>query len=881
MLNTLKTRLRAMLRKSEMERELDEELRHHIERQTEQNIRLGMNPEEARSAARKAFGGVEQAKERSRDARGVRWLEELWQDLRFSTRMLAKNPGFTLVAVITLALGIGANTAIFSLIDSVLLKLLPVKDPAQLVTLANTTGAGEKGHPFSYPLYQDLRERNQVFAGILAYSGVALNLSGNGQKERVAGQLVSGNFFSVLGVQPLLGRVFTDADNQSPGRHHVTILSHSFWQRRFASNPGMVGETVHLNGYPFTVIGVAPPGFFGVEVGAAPELWVPMMMQPQVSGFADRLQRRNHWWITLMARLKPGVSERQAQAATEALCQQINGEMPAGKLRDFLLEQHIQLRPASQGLSSLRSQFRQPLLVLMGVVGLVLLIACANLANLLLARATARQKEIAVRMALGASRGRLAAQLLTESLLLSFLGGLFGLLFAFWATDFLLSFLSQANFTLEIQPDLRVLSFNLGIAALTGILFGLAPALQTTRPNLIEALKNEIPTLTSGGSRFELRKLLVVSQVALSLLLLIGAGLFVRTLQNLKGIEPGFRADKVLLLSLNPGLNGYSPERVNSFYAQLLERINALPGVQSASFADKPLLGGASVDGLRAAGKEMSVTVKWVEPKFFETMGIALLTGRDFNARDGAGAPQVVIINETLARDFFGNDNPLGQRVGNRQEREIIGVIKDTKYWDLKKPAPRTVYFPLAQITAVSAERTLHVRTAGEQKNLLAAIRREVETLDKNLPVYNVRTFTDLVAQSIYQERLIATLSSFFGLLALLLASLGLYGVMAYSVARRTREIGIRLALGAQKSDILKLVVRHGMGLALAGIGLGIAAAWALTRVLANLLYGVSVTDPLTFVSLPLVLVGVALLACYLPARRATKVDPMVALRFE
>src|SRR5262249_20796855 len=384
------------------------------------------------------------------------------------------------------------------------------------------------------------------------------------------------------------------------------------------------------------------------------------------------------------------------------------------------------------------------------------------------------------------------------------------LLFAVWATDFLLSFLSQASFTLELQPDLRVLSFNLGVAVLTGILFGLAPALQATRPNLIEALKNEIPTLTGAGSRFGLRKLLVVSQVALSLLLLIGAGLFVRTLQNLKGIDLGFRADKVLLLSMNPGLNGYGPEQIKSFYAQLLERVNTLPGVQSASFADIPLLGGAWVDGLRAAGKEMSVSAKKVEPKFFETMGIALLTGRDFNAQDGADTPKVAIINETLARDFFGNDNPLSQRVGDKQELEIIGVIKDTKYRDLKKPAPRTVYFPFAQTAALSAERTLHVRTAGEPKNLIAAIRREVEALDKNLPVYNVRTFTELVAQSIYQERLIATLSGFFGLLALLLASLGLYGVMAYSVARRTREIGIRLALGAQTSDVLKLVVRHG-----------------------------------------------------------------------
>ncbi|HEU0178019.1 MAG TPA: ABC transporter permease [Blastocatellia bacterium] len=892
----------------EREIEIVEELALHLEAAYEAALAAGLSAAEAEARAMRGYDWRLLECELSRaerpsaaralqpplemiERRGGLRMGSLLQDLRFGARMLLKGPGFTLIAVITLALGIGANTAIFSLIDAVLLKLLPVKDPAQLVALSKTARDGENRIAFSYPLFQDLRERNQVFSGILAYSGVALNLSGNGQTERVAGQLVSGNFFSVLGVQPLLGRVFTDDDNKSPGAHPVTILSHSFWQRRFAGNPNVVGETVRLNGYPFTIVGVAPHGFFGVEVGAAPDLWAPMMMQPQVSGLADRLQMRNNFWVNLMARLKSGVSAQQSQAGVDALYRQINRDAPglSPKLRDFLLGQHIQLRPAGQGLSGLRNQFKQPLLVLMGAVGLVLLIACANIANLLLARATARQKEIAVRLALGAGRARLVAQLLTESFLLSFLGGLFGLLFAFWGVDFLLSFLSQARFTLELQPDLRVLGFNLGVAVLTGILFGLAPALQATRPNLIEALKNEIPALTGARGGFELRKLLVVAQVALSLLLLIGAGLFIRTLQNLNGIDLGFRADKVLLLSMNPGLNGYSPERIKSFYAQLLEWVNRLPGVQAASFADMPLMGGAWVDGIEvegykaAAGQDMSVSAKKVGPKFFETMGIPLLKGRDFNVHDEAGAPKVAVINETLARDFFGNDNPLGRRigVGEKPEREIIGVIKDTKYRDLKKQAPRTVYVPLAQPTATSAELTLHVRTVGEPTNLVDAIRREVESLDKNLPVYNVRTFTDLVAQSIYQERLIATLSSFFGLLALLLASLGLYGVMAYSVARRTREIGIRLALGAQTSDVLKLVLRQGMGLALVGIGLGVVAALALTRVLGNLLYGVSPTDLLTFVSIPLTLTGVALLACYIPARRATKVDPLTALRHE
>jgi len=783
-------------------------------------------------------------------------MQTLWQDLRHGVRMLVQKPGFTAVAALTLALGIGANTAIFSLIDAVLLKTLPVEDPEQLVALTTVTGAGERRFTFSYPMFHDLREGNQVFAEIFAYDGLGqgLNLSAGGRTERVSGQLISGNFFSGLGVKPLLGRVFSAEDDKSPGAHPIAILGHNLWQRRFASDPGVVGKTIHLNGYAFTVVGVAPPGFFGVEVGASPEVWVPFMMQPQLSAGDDRLRMRNNFRIRIMARLKPGVNEQQARVGADLLAQQINREAPGIRpnLRDFLLKQHIELQPASKGLSSLRSQFKQPLLILMGMVGLVLLIACANVANLLLARAATRQKEIAVRLALGASRFRLARQLLTESLLLSLFGALFGLLFAFWVTDMLVNLVARSRFTLELQPDLRVLGFNLGIAALTGILFGLAPAIQATRPDLIAALKNDIPTLASVASRFELRKILVVAQVALSLLLLIGAGLFVRTLQNLKGIDLGFRADKVLLLSMNPSLNGYKPEQARNFYAQLLERVKNLPGVQQASFADMPLLGGAWITGATVEGyqsqpgQDMSITAKKVGPKFFETMGIPLLMGRDFAAADGPGAPKVAIINETVARSYWG-----------------------------------TVYAPIAQIEERTSELTLQVRTAGDPTDLIAAIRHEAQTLDKDLPVYNVKTFTELTAEAMSQERIIATLASFFGLLALMLASIGLYGVMAYAVARRTSEIGIRLALGARTGDVLKLVIRQGMALVVIGLVIGLAGAMALTRFIAGQLYGVGANDPATFAVISLLLTAVALVACYPPARRATKVDPMVALRCE
>jgi putative ABC transport system permease protein len=697
MLNRLKARLRSLFLKSQVEHELDEELCSHIEQQTEQNIRLGMNSEEARYAARKAFGGVEQAKERSRDTRGVRWLEELWQDLRHGARMLVKNPGFTLIAVVTLALGIGANTAIFSLLDTLLLKQLPVKQPEQLVVVA-TAAPGQQITPismFSYPVFRELRDKNSVFSGMFAHDVLPMSMSGGGQTERVLGELVSGNFFAVLGVSPHLGRVLTEADDQTPGAHPVAVLSYNFWQRRYGADPAIIGQTINLNGYPFAVIGVAAQGFHGVAVGVAPDVRIPIMMNGQVRPGPPVFEKRWTMWLAVIARLKPGVSLEQAQAAADTVFQiirepdvrSIKGDSPDDRIFKSL---RLHLDSAKTGVSNLSRQFSQPLTVLMSLVGVVLLIASLNVANLLLARATMRQKEIAVRSALGAGRFRLVRQLLTEGFLLSAVGGLLGLLFALCGADALLNFLPQGRIptVLEIKPDLRMLGFTLSITVLTGVLFGLAPALQATRPDLIPALKNE-PIVVSGGSRkWELRRLLVVLQVALSLVLLVGAGLFVRSLQNLKAVDAGYNTDQVVTLALDPAQNGYKLDQLRSFYIQLSERVSALPGVKSATYAgNMPLSGRWSRIGVEVPGyrprpdEEMAALFNHINPQFFATFGTPLLIGRDFNTQDAPDAPKVVIINESLARRYFGNENPLGKRITleSLKDLEIIGVVADAK----------------------------------------------------------------------------------------------------------------------------------------------------------------------------------------------------------
>ena len=893
-------RFKGLFNRQQKDHELSKEIESHLQMHIEDNIRLHMSPEEARRQALIKLGGIESMKEAYRDQRGLPVLEMLWQDVRYGARMLRKNPGFTLVAVLTLAFGIGANTAIFSVVDAVLLKSLPVKLPEQLVTVG-TIVPGQPGPPyssFSYPVFREMREKDTVFAGMFARSGTQMSMSGSGQTERVQTELVSGNFYSLLGVNPHLGRLFTEADDQTPGAYPVAVISYNCWQRRFGANPSIVGTTIHLNGYPFTVIGVSAKGFYGVEVGNAPDIRIPLMMVGQVrrTPASFVFERRDYEWLAVTARLKPDVSIEQAQAATDhsfQIAREPDVRTVIGETSDNrnFRSLRIQLNSAATGSSPLSRQFSESLLVLMWLVGGVLLIACLNVANLQLTRATARQKEITVRLALGARRFRLVRQLLTEGLLLSALGGLAGLLFARWGTNVLLAFLPQGRTTtvLEIKPDLRMIGFSLGVIVLSGLISSLAPALMATRPNFVPALKNERVVVSGSGRRWELSRLLVSLQVGLSLVLLVGAGLFTRSLKNLKAVDTGYRSDQIVTMALDPAQIGYKIGQVRTFYGDLSQRLATLPGVKATTYTrNAPISGSFSRYGIEVPGyqprpgEEMAVLFNQIDTQFFATFGTTLLSGREFGQSDAPESPKVAIVNNGLARYFFGEDNPIGKRITleGYQGLEIVGVVADTKYRDLKEAPPKTAYIPYSQYTNTD-QRILCVRANGDATAIVAAIRREVRSLDPNLPVYGIKTFAEQINDSIRQERLVALLSSLFGLLALLLAALGLYGVVAYAVTRRTHEIGIRLALGAKRMNVLQLILGNGMKLMLFGMVLGFAGALGLTRILRNQLYQVGTTDPWTFAAVALLLGLVGFFSCLIPARRAIKVDPIAALRHE
>ena len=808
------------------------------------------------------------------------------QDIRYGVRMIVKAPAFTLLAMLALALGVCANTTIFSLVNGLLLRPLSgVKDPQNVVAVYTSDFSSGLYGWSSYPEYLDIRNQADAFESVAAHARTPLTATGDAEPIRLNGSVVTGNFFDLLGVKAQLGRTLQSQDEQ-PANAQVVVLSDALWRSRFNSNPAVVGQTFSLDNKPYTIVGVLEPSFKGLRLSAPPELWLPMSTASDYD-----TNGRNSRGTEVVARLKPGVTVSDAQAQITTIAARLAQAYPESNLgtlerpndpRAMTVVRESRVGPSGEGV-------RRISFLLFVVVGLVLLIACANVANLLLARASVRRKEIAVRLALGASRGRLVRQLLTESLLLALLGGAAGLVITPWATKFLPKlFPGNETAALDLSIDWRVLVFTLGVSILTGILFGLTPALQATRVNLLPSLKAEANTDGSKRRRIGLRDALVISQLALSLVLLISAALFVRSLQSAVNFDPGFAAQDLLVASMETRTAKLNKQQSRDFYQQTLERIDSLPGVESASLSMiVPLSGGGyrrfiTLEGYEPKPNEdTELNTNVVSLNFFNTMGIPIVAGRDFNAQDTAGSPRVVVVNEELARRYYGG-NAVGKRlqIGSHTPYiEIIGVARNAKYRDLRESQLPFIYIPLAQ--EFQPDMTLMVRAKTDPALLAGAVRNEMLGVNKSVSLFGVETMSQRISDQIAADRMIAVLLSIFGVGALLLAAIGIYGVVAFSVAQRTREIGIRIALGAEQRDILKLIVGQGMVLVFIGAGIGLALSLVLTRVLQSLLFGVSATDPLTFASVVLVLVGVALLACYLPARRATKVDPLVALRYE
>jgi predicted permease len=866
---------RNLCHKDRVEEELTDEVQAYLEMLIDSKIRDGLSPAAARRAALIETGGVEQVKEQVREVRMGALLEAICQDLRYGARMLLKQPGFTLIAVLTLALGIGANTAIFSIVNAVLLRPFPYQEPDRLMVVQERFSAG--GITVSYPNFADWREQNTVFETISAVRGNEnFNLTGAGEPERLQGRLVSAEFFSTLGIEPLIGRDFL-AEEDRPGATPAVILSYGLWQRRFGADQSIIGKPLTLNNQSFTVTGILPANFqYGVEA----DITVPIGLQ------AERFKLRGaDPGIGVVARLKPNLSRQQAESEMNLIAQGLEQQYPeSNKGRRVLLT------PLHE---SFVGDVRQPLLILLGAVGLVLLIACANVANLLLVRASVRQKEMAVRVALGASRARVIRQLLTESILLAALGAGLGILLAFWGTGLIAAQLPDGIPRLqEAQVDRPVLVFTLAVSLLTGLLFGLAPALQASRPNLTEELKEG--ARGSSGGRQRLRAVLIVSEVALTLTLLVGAGLLVQSFRRVLEVNPGFNPQN--LLTMQVSVNNPDGQQVANFFEQLQQRVRNLPGVQSVAVSNGIPFGVANfpaflIEGRPETESKPSGIRYTVSPDYFQTMGITLIKGRVFTAEDTRESPPVILIDEVLAQRYFANEEPIGKRLKhgpNTPSLEIVGVVRhvEPNSLDAQGAAPAQFYTnfnqtPLQTLPNGVRRINLLTRTEVEPLSLASAVRAQVAALNKDQAVFNVRTMEQIVAQSVAPRRFSMWLLTVFAIVALALASLGIYGMMSYAVAQRTREIGVRLALGAQSANVMRLVIGQGMKLALAGVTLGLVAAIALTRTIKTLLFGVSATDPATFAGIALLLIMVALLACWIPARRATRVDPMIALRHE
>jgi predicted permease len=875
------------------DRDLDEELASHLQLHIDDNLRAGMRPDEARRAAILALGGLAATRERVRDRRRLPFVDALVRDVRYGVRSLRRTPGFALVAVVMLALGIGANAAIFSLVDAVLLRSLPVREPDRLVVLRTVQPRDGVATSFSYPMYQDLRDRAQAFSGVVARGGTQVAFSDGGVTERVVAELVSGNYYDVLGVRPWIGRLLTPDDDRTPGGHPLVVLTYRFWQRRFGGDPSIVGRTVRLNDHPMTVVGVAAPRFYGLELSSAVDVQIPLMETPLFNPVpANRLQSRSHQWLTLMARLAPGVTIEQARESAGALFRRIlteelgasAGTRTAFQRREFLASR-LELQPGAAGFGRLQRELRTPLWLLFGATAIVLLILTANLANLLLARAASRRAETAIRTALGASRGRIVQQWLVESLLLAIAGAAGGTAVAAWGRGALVAFLPDAErINLAAPLDWRVLGFLIAAGLATSVLFGLAPAFDASRSRLTPGIAQQSRAVTGG-----LRGALVAAQVALTIPLLVAALLFARSLARVRGIDLGFASDHVLVASVDPSLNGYTTERARGFYDDLLAALRLDPDVRAAGLATASPISG-EWDELRVVvegyhprdGEDMSPYAASVSPGYFPALGMPILAGRDFSDRDRLGAPRVAIVNETMARYFFGDANPVGRRIGTGDVADtvIVGVVRDAKYVDVRETPKRHFYEPVAQEPRLFGL-TLQVRTAGDPAAAAALVRRTVARIDPHVPVYHVATLDEQIDESLVEARLLTWLAAIFGALATLLAAVGLYGVIAFAVARRTREIGVRMALGAPRWRILLGVTRETFGWVAGGVVLGLAAAAALARIVASELYEVAATDPRVFAAAAAALVAAAAIAAYLPARRATSIDPVAALRAE
>ena len=890
--------------------DFDAEIEAHIALEADRLKEEGFNEQEARAAARRAFGNVTQAQEQFYESNHWRWWDELRQDSRYGLRQLLRTPAFTLVAIVTLALGIGANTAIFSLTDQILLRTLPVPDPQQLVVLRSP--GPQNGHcwsdidncaqSFSYPMYKALREHSPVFSGLLAYRGIDVNVSGHGTTESAHGVLVSGNYFQTLEIQPALGRLLTANDETASGANTVAVLSYGYWSRQFGADPSIVNQSLVVNGIPLTVVGVAHKGFNGIQIGETPDIFIPVTMKLQMMPTEGHpLEARDDFWLPVAGRLKPGNPRVEAQASLQSMYAALLDEdakirgafSPEGFKR--YTSKPLLLITGAHGRLVLQHDAKEPLLVLMSMVGLVLLIACANLAGLLVVRGEARQREMAVRLAMGARRMRLIRQLLTESLLIGVAGGAAGIALASWGMRAMVHAFppGQGMLGLASSLDYRVLWFAIALTLATSILFGLAPALRATDVDVHSDLKEQGSRVSEGRSGVGLRKALIVAQVSLTAVLLAGAGLFARTLANLEHSDLGVNAGHVLQFSVSPDLNGNTPAQTLQFADRARREIAGLPGVGSVSistirmFSDDDMGFNITPQGYPMAHDEdTNVRATYIGPNYFPTLGIPIVAGREFTEADGATNYKVCIINEKLAQRFFAGRNPIGLHIAQgagtnvHPDIEIVGIVANSKWDNPRSDVVPFMYMPYSQEPRLGAL-TFYVRTDREPEPMAATLRSVIKRLDPNLPVNDMRAIAAQIRDSMFDARLVATLSVSLALVAALMAALGLYGVLSYIVVRRTREIGVRMALGGQRSDILRLVIGQGLWLTVLGGVIGTFVALISSQWVASLLYGITARDPATFLTVSVLLAMVSGLACYLPARRATKVDPIVSLRYE